>query len=67
MNELTGTRPFEVVTFSVLMPVIVLSSDGNLTLISTSSFESSGLNSPTLNPEVSICTNAPTSPTFTPN
>ena len=66
-NELTGTVPCLVTTFKSLMPVIVLSESGNLALISTSSFASSGLYSPTLNPDVSIWTKAPTSLTLTPN
>ena len=67
MKELTGTKPFRVVTLRSLMPVIVLSDSGNLALISTSSLASSGLYSPTLKPLVSICTRAPTSPTLTPS
>ena len=54
IKELTGTRPLRVVTFKFCIPVIVLSDSGNLALISTSSLESSGLYSPTLNPLVSI-------------
>ena len=64
-NGIIGTGIDDI--FRVFIPVIVLSFEGNLTLISTSSLESSGRNSPTLNPEVSIWTRAPTSPTFTPN